>query len=106
MGLNELQAWFGELAKVANPIRREFHLFTLLSGSRPDALSKARVQDINFKRRTLHLPSPKGGSKRAFDIPLSRPMVRCLVRAIRAGRVAIRFRRGSGYSLRQAPAGT
>jgi integrase len=88
MGTEDLRAWFEELAKVANPIRREFHLFTLLSGSRPDALSKARIEHLDLRWRTLHLPSPKGGRTRAFDIPLSRPMVRCLVRAIRAGRLA------------------
>jgi len=32
-------------------------------------------------------PAPKGGAKRAFDIPLSRPMICCLIRAIRAGRM-------------------
>jgi hypothetical protein len=34
----------------------------------------------------VHIPKPKGGAKRAFDIPLSREMIRCLVRAIRFGR--------------------
>jgi hypothetical protein len=34
----------------------------------------------------VHIPKPKGGSKRAFDIPLSREIVLCLVRAIRFGR--------------------
>ena len=32
------------------------------------------------------LRSPQGGAKRAFDIPLSREMVLCLVRAMRFGR--------------------
>jgi len=39
-----------------------------------------------MKRRVLHIPEPKGGRKRAFDIPLSRPMLACLARARRAGR--------------------
>ena len=47
---------------------------------------KSRPKHINFRKRTLSVPKPKGGSKRAFDIPLSREMVRCLVRAIRFGR--------------------
>ena len=34
----------------------------------------------------VHIPMPKGGAKRAFDIPLSREMILCLVRAIRFGR--------------------
>lgn len=34
----------------------------------------------------LFVVKPKGGSKRAFDIPLSREMILCLARAIRFGR--------------------
>ena len=67
-------------------MRREFHLFTLLSGSRPAALQAIKPNHIDFRRRTLHVPKPKGGSKRAFDIPLSREMILCLVRTIRFGR--------------------
>ena len=86
MGLGDLKGWFGELAAMDNPVRREFHLLTLLSGSRPTALQEIKPNHINFRTRTLHLPKPKGGSKRAFDIPLSREMMLCLVRAIRFGR--------------------
>ena len=86
MGVSDLNGWFSELAALDNPVRREFHLFTLLSGSRPAALQAVKPNQIDFRRRTLHVPTPKGGSKRAFDIPLSREMVRSLVRAIRFGR--------------------
>jgi integrase len=86
MGLGDLKGWFAELAALDNPVRREFHLFTLLSGSRPTALQEIKPKHINFRKRTVNVPKPKGGSKRAFDIPLSREMVRCLVRAIRFGR--------------------
>ena len=68
-----------------NPVRREFHLFMLLSGSRPTALRAIKPNHIDFRRRTLHVTKPKGGSKRAFDIPLSREMILCLARAIRFG---------------------
>lgn len=60
---------------------------TLLSGCRPTALKAVRTGDFNFARRVLHIPSPKGGAKRAFDIPLSREMIQCIVRAMRYGRV-------------------
>jgi site-specific recombinase XerD len=86
MGISDLKGWFLELAPLNNPVRREFHLFTLLSGSRPAALQEIRPDRIDFRRRTLHIPKPKGGKKRAFDIPLSRQMVLCLIRAIRFGR--------------------
>ena len=86
MGTSDLKGWFAELAALNNPVRREFHLFTLLSGSRPTALQEIKPSHINFGRRMMHIPKPKGGAKRAFDIPLSREMVLCLVRAMRFGR--------------------
>jgi integrase len=70
-----------------NPLRREFHLLTLLSGSRPTALKKVRIQHIDLRQRMIHIPRPKGGEQKAFDIPLSRPMIRCIIRALRWGRI-------------------
>jgi site-specific recombinase XerD len=86
MGAGDVKSWFAELAALDNPIRREFHLFTLLSGCRPTALQEIKPGHVNFGQRMLHIPRPKGGAKRAFDIPLSREMALCLVRAIRFGR--------------------
>jgi integrase len=87
MGALDLPQWMLEAGRLRNPIRREFHLFTLLSGCRPTALKQAGVVHFNFERRVLHIPRPKGGSKRAFDIALSREMILCLVRAMRASRM-------------------
>ena len=89
MGVSDVPAWFDQAQRLRHPVRREFHLFTLLSGSRPGALLQARVEHVNFRERVLHIPRPKGGAKRAFDIPLSRPMMRCLIRAMRAGRALL-----------------
>ena len=86
MGTSDLKGWFAELAALDNPIRREFHLFTLLSGCRPTAMQGIQPSHVNFGRRMVHIPKPKGGAKRAFDIPLSREMVLCLVRVMRFGR--------------------
>ena len=87
MGQGELAAWFAQLLAVDNPIRREFHLLLLLSGSRPDALKKSPLDHLDLRRRVLHLPRPKGGEKKAFDIPLSQPMLRSIIRLIRVGRM-------------------
>jgi integrase len=87
LSLSELARWAEELRTLENLIRREFHLLLLLSGSRPDALKRAKVKHVNFESRILHIPKPKGGEVKAFDIPLSRAMIRCLVRVIRLGRV-------------------
>lgn len=86
MGPKELPGWFDELVLLENPLRREFHLFSLLSACRPGALKIAEIEHLDLRRRVLHIPAPKGGSKKAFDIPLSRPMIRCLIRAIRLSR--------------------
>jgi integrase len=87
LGLADLPQWFAEVAALKNAMRREFHLFLLLSGHRPDAIKKARINHLDLKKRVLHIPKPKGGETKAFDIPLSRPMIHCLIRAIRIGRV-------------------
>ena len=92
MGPNDISGWLGELRAMDNPLRREFHLLTLLSGSRPTALKNLRIEQINLQQRMIHIPRPKGGEAKAFDIPLSRPMIRCIIRAIRWGRIMYRER--------------
>ncbi len=87
MGTDDIGGWLKELCVLENEIRREFHLLTLLSGSRPTALKNIRVEHIDLCARLLHIPKPKGGEKKAFDIPLSRAMIRCIIRVMRLGRV-------------------
>jgi hypothetical protein len=86
LGRDELPAWHEQRRAIRNPIRREFHLFALLSGCRPAALKCARWEHLNVRRRVLHVPRPKGGADKAFDIPLSRQMLRSLWWARHAGR--------------------
>ena len=45
----------------------------------------ARWSDLSIKNRVLHVPEPKGGPRRAFDLYLSRAMLRCIADARRAG---------------------
>lgn len=87
MGVKDLSGWFAQLAKIENPIRREMHLFMLLSGSRPEAIKTARIEHLDLRERLLFIPNPKGGARKAFAIPLSRQMMRCVVRAIRLGQM-------------------
>ncbi len=87
MGSNELFGWMTQAGRLRNALRREFHLFTLLSGSRPTALKTAKVTELNLRERVLRISKPKGGAKRAFDIPLSRQMICCLIRAMRISRM-------------------
>jgi integrase len=88
MGDVETGLWLEELHSLTNPIRREFHLFVLLSGSRPTAIKRIRIEHIDLRQRIVHIPRPKGGEDKAFDIPLSRAMIRCIVRTMRLARQA------------------
>jgi integrase len=85
MGAADLPAWWTQLQAISNPIRRELHLFTLLSGLRRNDVLTARWECFDDKRPSLRLPSPKGGEERAFELPLSQAMLECLQRAKEAG---------------------
>jgi len=85
MGPQDLPAWWAQLQQLANPIRREMHLFMLLSGLRRQDVLTARWDHLDEKRKSLRIPAPKGGAERAFELPLSEPMLACLKRAKEAG---------------------
>lgn len=85
LGLEDMPAWFDQLRALDNPLRRELHLFLLLSGSRPEVIKQAKREHLNFRERVLFIPKPKGGVDKAFCIPLSRTMIRCLLRAMTIG---------------------
>lgn len=87
IGPAELPFWWQQYRAMGNRVRAEFQLFLLLSGSRTGAVATARWEHLDMKRRVLHIPNPKGGAAKAFDIPLSRPMLACLARARRAARI-------------------
>lgn len=87
MGPEDLRGWYRQARALDNPLRRELHLLILLSGSRSDAIKKIEIKHIDLARRVIFLPRPKGGEEKAFCIQLSRQMVRCIVRAMRFGRM-------------------
>ena len=59
----------------------------LLCGSRPEALKCVRIEDLNLRERVMHIRAPKGGTAKAFDIPLSRAMMESIFRLRRIGPV-------------------
>lgn len=81
----QIPAWGAQYRAMPNRLRAEFHLLCALSGSRPEVLTRVRIEDVDWRRRTLFLDKPKG--KESGVIPLSRPMMRCICRAIQAGRM-------------------
>lgn len=59
-------------------VRRDWRLVILYTGLRARDAASMRWENIDFEAQTLHRPVPKGGKKRAFDIPLSTELVRIL----------------------------
>lgn len=67
----------------SNPHIREFWLFVLLTGLRRNDAQTARYE--NVRDGWLHLPTPKGGARRAFDLPLSGQALNLIDRLPRLG---------------------
>jgi integrase len=87
MGTRDLPRWWAQLQALSNPIMQEFHLMTLLTGLRRNEVASMRWEHVDLQQRCITIPSPKGGKARAFKAPLTRPMLRSLWRARRAGRI-------------------
>jgi hypothetical protein len=95
MGQRELRRWFRDLlANVNDPVRREMHYFTLLTGIRrgdkrdrweSSGVTTLRWSDVSVRRREVTLQRAKGG--RRVVLPISRAALRCLLRARIAGRM-------------------
>lgn len=70
---DRLKAW-GKAVLGLHPVRRDLHLFMVLTGMRRTSACEARVSDLDLASGRLHVPKPKGGSTRAFNLPLSGPL--------------------------------
>jgi integrase len=86
MGVAELPPWSAQLQALANPVRRELHLFMLLTGLRRTDVLTARWANFSPARPSLRFPAPKGGEDRSFELPLSNAQLVCLERVREAGR--------------------
>ena len=82
----DLPAWWAAVQQIPREQHREAHLFALLSGLRRNTLVELEWKHLDVKRRTIRIVKPKYGEERAFDLLLSRAMLRCLWRARRVGR--------------------
>lgn len=74
---DRLKAW-GKAVLGLHPVRRDLHLFMVLTGMRRTSACEARASDLDIASGRLHVPKPKGGSTRAFDLPLSGPLAALL----------------------------
>ncbi len=67
----ELPSWWAKVQSLQNPIRRDVHIFLLLTGMRRRAATGARWEHMDWEKGCLFVPKPKGGEERAFFLPLS-----------------------------------
>jgi len=74
-------AWSAEVAALENPIHREAYRFALLSGLRRRDLLTLEWEHLDRTLQTIHIPKPKGGTDKAFDLVLSSALMDCLDRA-------------------------
>ena len=77
---NDLADLYIRIQAVPNPIRRDYFEFVLFTGMRREAAAQMRWEDVDFDTSMLHVPRPKGGEKRAFDVPLSGHLMELLRR--------------------------
>ena len=84
MGVAELPGWWAELQALPNPIRRELHLFMLLTGLRRTEVLFSHWANFGATPPLAAAASPKG-EERAFELPLSSAMLACLDRVKEAG---------------------
>jgi len=78
--MESLADWWKGVMEIGNPVRRDYLLLVLFSGLRRESASTMRWEDVDFKRRALRVPRPKGGEERAFDLPLSDFLIEILQR--------------------------
>jgi integrase len=86
LGVDDMAEWWRGVQKIKNEVVREALLLCLLSGLRRESLESLEWKHLDLKRGCIRVAKAKGGHERAFDLILSRPMLRCLWRARRAGR--------------------
>jgi integrase len=75
----DLPGWYAKLEALA-PIRRDFQLAVLFTGMRSEAARRVRWEHVDWKRKALIVPRPKGGEARAFELPLCKTVVGALKR--------------------------
>jgi integrase len=66
-----LPTWYAGVRHAA-PMRRDVLITAILTGLRSADARTLRWENVDFEAQRLHIPEPKGGKKRAFDLPLSR----------------------------------
>lgn len=84
--ITDWPAFWATLHELRNPVTRDWYLFLAFTGMRRGAASEARIEHLNLEKGFLNVPNPKGGPKRAFDLPLSGFLVEMLRNRVKENR--------------------
>ena len=80
--ITDWPGWLAAVQAQKNPIVRDWYLFLAFTGMRKTSAGAVRVRHVKLDRGFLHVPNPKGGTRRAFDLPLSRHLTEILAARI------------------------
>lgn len=84
---------------IENPIRRAWYLVALSTALRKTDCSSIEWEHIDFDSRTLHRPNPKGGTAKAFTLPLSQQTTELLCSLPRQSQYVFSANSQTGYIL-------
>jgi integrase len=82
--VQDLAAWWS-VVRGLPPVRRDLLLFLLCTGLRSTDGCTVRWEDVDFEDGYLTRPCPKGGTSRAFSVPLAKPVLDLLRRQPQVG---------------------
>lgn len=84
--ITDWPAFWATFHELRNPVTRDWYLSLAFTGMRRGAASEARIEHLNLEKGFLNVPNPKGGPKRAFDLPLSGFLVEMLRERVKENR--------------------
>jgi len=61
LGFEDFPKWKEAWSQIANPVRRAYHLFCLLSGCRPGEAARLRWIDVHDNEQSFTIPNAKAG---------------------------------------------
>lgn len=79
-----LSTFWRLLNETENDVRRDVWRLGLFTGLRRTSACSIRTEHVDLANKTLHIPSPKGGSDYAFDLPLPNYVVTLIRKRIEA----------------------
>lgn len=81
---HDLPDWYVRVQSIDNSIRRDLQLFMLFTAMRDTAATHVRWDDLVLAHPHLpphlHVPNPKGGEAKAFDLPLGPTLIELFAR--------------------------